>query len=540
MSHYYSISKNSDDEPLVSIKTKLYIAGSAAVTLFCIACYHRYHVANPHEYLVKTGMGIPNMSVSKSTFQFPFQRIKRVSMLPLSPNIELHMMTAERIPFKLPMSINLVPFDPLMCRDSFIKYVTLMDADPDKEKKAVSVIETQTRIRASRLKATDIVSDKDIFRKTITEDIAEDLKMNYGIHLLNIGVEEISDSQNDKFFEQLKQRSLADAKASAQVSISAAQRDEDVGKKERESDSRIRTVELETIAVTKENENKLLIARSSADLAIKQAELKKQREVAELEAKMSVEAMNIDRQKDLEERKLSEQTSKTRQETMSKVQIDAEAVIKRADGEAYAKIRTSEGDADAAKRIADAHLYTEQRNADALLALKEKEALATIRMYEADAKGKQMVAIAEAEGIRAKLLAEADGIRSKLLAEADGLRQILDAKSDGMAKLFSNTDAKSIIQMEMLDKRVPHVQAEQQAKGMQNLNPKFTILQNSNNDNNIFGPIGQVFQSMYPVISFLDDRFGLNNLLGSKKSTDNSFDIDGYMANKNDKKIDLL
>lgn len=42
----------------------------------------RYRVCQPHQYMVRTGLGITNMAVSKSGFVYPFQKATILSMNP--------------------------------------------------------------------------------------------------------------------------------------------------------------------------------------------------------------------------------------------------------------------------------------------------------------------------------------------------------------------------------------------------------------------------------------------------------------------------
>jgi len=58
----------------------------------------RYKVCNPHEILVRTGLGIPDLQVSKKGMQWPFQESAKIDMAPQTYAFNLHNMSAEKVP----------------------------------------------------------------------------------------------------------------------------------------------------------------------------------------------------------------------------------------------------------------------------------------------------------------------------------------------------------------------------------------------------------------------------------------------------------
>lgn len=61
-----------------------------------------YRVSKPNEYLVRTGLGIRDISVSKKGVQWPLQTYKYVNMNPTNFAFELHAMSTEKMEFVLP------------------------------------------------------------------------------------------------------------------------------------------------------------------------------------------------------------------------------------------------------------------------------------------------------------------------------------------------------------------------------------------------------------------------------------------------------
>jgi len=57
----------------------------------------RYMVCNPHEMLVRTGLGIQDMDVTKKGMQWPFQDCTKIDMAPQTYEFELHNMSREKV-----------------------------------------------------------------------------------------------------------------------------------------------------------------------------------------------------------------------------------------------------------------------------------------------------------------------------------------------------------------------------------------------------------------------------------------------------------
>src|SRR5258708_22991310 len=85
-------------------------AGLATAGLFGVGfLMSRYTVCRPNQYIVKTGLGISNMSVHKKTIVYPFQKCTMVEMNPLNFPIKLNCMTEGFAPFYLPIKIIPMP-----------------------------------------------------------------------------------------------------------------------------------------------------------------------------------------------------------------------------------------------------------------------------------------------------------------------------------------------------------------------------------------------------------------------------------------------
>ena len=157
------------------------------------------------------------------------------------------------------------------------------------------------------------------------------------------------------------------------------------------------------------------------DLAIKQAELKKDADTkkAEADAAMAIEAENQRKAHEI----ATANANLARQE--KEIELKAREVeIKERALEAEIK-KTAEAKKYAEQQEADARLYATQKAADAELFDRAKKAEA--EQIEAERQAEAEKALAEAEGVRARGLAEAEAIRAKAEAEAKGMLEKAEA-----------------------------------------------------------------------------------------------------------------
>ncbi|KAJ3323907.1 hypothetical protein HDU93_002875, partial [Gonapodya sp. JEL0774] len=66
-------------------------------------------VAASTQYLVKTGLGIEDMEISKKCWVFPGQRYSVLEVTPTNFPLQLHVMSAEKLEFQLPAVFTIGP-----------------------------------------------------------------------------------------------------------------------------------------------------------------------------------------------------------------------------------------------------------------------------------------------------------------------------------------------------------------------------------------------------------------------------------------------
>lgn len=84
---YHSKNENDNSKKLIWST----VAGTSILGVGAFL-FSRYKVCNPNQYLVKTGLGIKDINVSKKAFLLPFQKYQFINMNPKSYRIDLQNM----------------------------------------------------------------------------------------------------------------------------------------------------------------------------------------------------------------------------------------------------------------------------------------------------------------------------------------------------------------------------------------------------------------------------------------------------------------
>lgn len=241
----------------------------------------------------------------------------------------------------------------------------------------------------------EMVQDRQGVAKKITENVVPDME-KLGIEVVNFNIQNFTDNANT--IENLGIDNVEKIRKDAQIAKANAQRDIAIAEAQaRQETNRVKV------------DTDKLIAHQNADLAIEQAEMKRQADVKKAEADA---AYRIQEQA---QRKLIE--IETENANIAKATKEAELAEKR--------IAITEKELDAkVRKQADAMKYKEEKEAEADLIRRTKEAEARRIEAEqgalalrAEAEAKKFAMLQEAEGIRAKGDAEAIAIEKKAEAQ---------------------------------------------------------------------------------------------------------------------------
>jgi len=445
----------SDDNSL----RKKYSSILKRVALFSIIglgafAYSRYKVSAPNSFLVRTGFLINDISISKKCIQLPLQKIFTLELTPKSYSLTIHAMSSEKMEFVLPCVFTIGPKDSDDHLIKFSKY--LMSETPENISNIIKgIIEGETRVLAANLSVEKIFKDRNTFKVDLIHKIEEELT-NLGLTVYNANIKELQDSKDSKYFTSLAQKISADAENQAKVDIAEANKRGSIGQKEREGQTRQRTAEIESVTVLIENEKKIDIAKSQAEVDKKKAEYFLLVKLAQIESEKGSEKRAEEMQKEVEMKKLEKEVEKERAEKLSKAKVEAEIKQALAHGESIA-IRIK----------AEADLFRRQKEAEAVLYNNLKEAEGILAMYE---------------------------------SKATGLMKISSS--------FGN-DNKALLNYLMIENKLYPELAEASAKAIQGLNPKITIWNTGGDSKSTYDPILNIVKAVPPILEAIQQQTNL-------------------------------
>ena len=258
------------------------------------------------------------------------------------------------------------------------------------------------------LSLENINTNRDSFSEAVKSAAAEDMK-RLGIRVISCNIQNITDETNlikdlgaDNTAKIRKNASIAKALADKEVAIKQAE-----AKKEA-NDAQVKA-ELE-------------IAQKQNELAIRQAELKKEADIKRAEADAAYSIQEQEQRKAIETTTVDADIARAnREEALKRQQVAvreqelAAEIQKQADAEKYNVSITAEAELAKRQREAEAKLYEQQQDAEA---------------QKAQAEAKKFAMEQEAAGITAKATAEANAIRMKGEAEAAAM----DKKAEALKK----------------------------------------------------------------------------------------------------------
>ena len=348
--------------------------------------------------------------IGKASVRIPFfERVDKLKLQLIAVDVKTSsaVPTADYININVDANVNIkVSSDPVLIKlgaENFLNKDTVYIS-----KVAREVLEGNMREIVGQMTLVSMVNDRKAFAEKVQENAAPDLN-RMGLEIVSFNVQNFTDDQNlienlgiDNITTIQKKAAIARAESEKEIEIAKAQ-----AKKEA-NDAR----------VTAETE----VAQRNNELAIRQAELKKDSDTQLAIADAAYQIQQEEQRRSIEISKANANIAasekeielKTREAEVKERTLDAE-VKKKAEAERYR-----------AQQEADAKLYQLKKDAEADRFQREQEAEA----QKAEAEAAKFARMQEAEGIAAVGKAEADAIRAKGLAEAEGI----NAKAEAMKK----------------------------------------------------------------------------------------------------------
>ncbi|KAK6244213.1 hypothetical protein QUC31_010622 [Theobroma cacao] len=385
-----------------------------------------YKVANASEFLVITGIGIPDIKLAKKAWILPGQSCTVSDVSPVNYTFEVQAMSAEKLPFVLPAVFTIGPR--VDDEHSLLKYAKLIsphDKLSNHVKELVQgIIEGETRVLAASMTMEEIFKGTKEFKLEVFEKVQLELNQ-FGLLIYNANVKQLVDVPGHEYFSYLGQKTQMEAANQAKVDVAEAKMKGEIGSKlregqtlqnaaridaetkiistQRQGEGKKEEIRVKTEVKVFENQREAELAEANADLAKKKAGWAKEAQVAEVEASKAVALREAELQKEVERMNALTRTEKLKAEFLSQASVEYDTKVQKANWELYQKQKQAEAilyekekEAAAQKAIADATFYGRQRVADVELYAKQKEA-------------EGLMALAQAQGVYLRTLLEALG-----------------------------------------------------------------------------------------------------------------------------------
>ncbi len=323
---------NSGEGSLSKIKSRPWLAvgsvlGGLAVAAVGTFIYCRYHISSPSQVIARTGMGIPDLQISKHGLQYPFQRVKVLDISPKSFHVDVETMSEEKLQFKLPFALTLEP-DPDALTVFAKKFPDGLGYNTNEL--VEDIIAGECRSLAGLMKVNDIFNNRKLFGESMTKVVADHF-LPFGLRLRVFNLRELDDQKDSKYFFWLRQKASSVAVNLAKTEVATAERDGTIGESLRKMETRKETASLESQAVEREcQRNQEMVAHR---LSLRQKEIAAEQtiELQKLEMKQMIEERKVELQKKIEIRRAEQERERLYADVVVPAEIQAMSTIKLAE-----------------------------------------------------------------------------------------------------------------------------------------------------------------------------------------------------------------
>lgn len=479
-----------------------------------------YFKAPPNKAYIISGLSkTPKIFIGRAGIRIPFlERLDKINL----EAIQIDVKTRSSIPTKdfINVSVDATASVKISQKEGLITTAIQNFLNGDNSSimtKVNDLLEGNLREIIGTVSLTEMVNDRQMFSQKVQENVVPDLT-KLGLEIVNFNVQNFSDDNG--VIDNLGIDNVEQIRKKAAIAKSDAQREIAIAEAENAKQA---------------NDAKVLaaeeIAKRNNDLAIKQAELKKEVDTkqAEADAAMEIEAENQRKQHEIATananlaRQEKEIELKAREVEIKEKALEAE-IKKTAEAQKFAEQQKADAKLYATQKAAEADLFERQRQAEASIIEAEKKAAADLALAEADAKAKKVLAEAiEAEGkaqaaaAQARGLAEAEAIRAKAKAEAKGMMEKAAALKEygDAARQQMELDA-----VKVLYEQLPAI-AEAIGKGYAGADIHLIGSDSGQLAGNMMGNITQIIEG-FKGATGVDPMSVLSGMLGAKLAdTDN-------------------
>lgn len=446
-----------------------------------------YVKAPPDKAVIISGLRkTPKVLVGRAGIRIPF--LERIDYL-LLKQVTIDVKTEEYIPTLDFINIQVDSVIKVRVSTDFEKMKYAMKNFLNKDDKEIMYdlqdsLQGNMREIIGTLSLKDICNNRDEFGNQVQSKAMVDME-KLGIEIISCNIQNVTDRNGliedmgmDNTAKIQKDASIVKAEANRDVAIAQAQADKEA------NDARV-------ISQTE-------IAKKNSELAVKEAEFKKDVDIKKAEADAAYKIQEQEQRKTIEIAESNADIAKQERQVELK---QREAQVKEKELEANIK-KQADADMYASEKSADVELYKRQKEAEAKRYEEEQEAEALKAKSESQKYAKEQ----EALGIKAVGEAEAEAIRAKALAEAEGI----DKKAEAMKKM------ESAAVLEMFFKAYPEVM-NAAAKPLENVDSIMMFGEGNSGKlvGDIVGSTKQVLEGIKAATG-VDPQALISGVLGSK------------------------
>jgi flotillin len=413
-----------------------------------------YEVSEPNEYIVKTGIGIKDVNVTKAAMKWPLQMATRINVSPQNYEFSLHAMSSEKLQFLLPGVFTIGPnMDPGNSEDQITKnlekYAMFLGTADQKQRDDTikGIIEGEVRVQSASMTLEEIFKDRIAFKKNIVDATQVELDQ-FGLKVFNANIKELEDALGSEYFSYMRQKTRSGAENEAKINIAEANNRGAVGQAEKEANTRVTTASINARTVIAENEQKQNVLDSNTNLQLAQIEKETQIKLQRVQQEQDISKRNLELEKQVEEVRQKKRLEELRATKGTDAQIAAEVLQKETDANYYKQVKN-----------ADANLYQKQKEAEGILILADAQKKALEEYY----------------------------------------------------KVF--TDPNTLLNYLMIEKGLFTEMATINAKAIQGLNPQITVWNtggaNGAEGSDPYASMRNIFQAMPPILSTIQQQTGI-------------------------------
>lgn len=385
----------------------LWIAAALAV-IFVLLFVTGYRKAPPDTAYIISGLRRrPKILIGRAGIKIPFlERMDTISLKLISIDVKTSrpVPTADYINISVDSTVNVkVSNNPQQlgkAAENFLNQTPQYIAGVARE-----VLEGNIREIIGKMRLAEMVNDRQKFAEMVKENAVPDLNA-MGLDIISFNVQNFEDE--NEVINNLGIDNISQIKKNAAIAKAIAEKEISIEQSKADTEANNARVESQTE-----------IAKRNNELAIQQAELKRQSDIKKAEADAAYKIQQEEQRKTIEAttvmaniaRQEKEVELRKKEAEVKEQVLDAE-VKKQAEAERFAR-----------QQKADADLYERQRKAEAEKFEMEKQAEARRIQAEAEKYQKEQ----EAQAIAAVGQAEAEAIRAKGQAEAEAMEKKAEA-----------------------------------------------------------------------------------------------------------------